>query len=85
MKKTGINVEICYTNQELIKGASNILDETMYSIVVFKIHAFFVLFTEELPNESTSEDFELFKSKILFLMLRILFMRIDLPSAEKEQ
>ena len=80
-----MNVEICYTNEELIKGASNILDETMYSIVVFKIHAFFVLLIGELPNERTSEDFELFRFKILLLMLRILFMKIDLPSEEKEQ
>ena len=57
----------------------------MYSIVVFKIHAFFVLLIGELPNERTSEDFELFRFKILLLMLRILFMKIDLPSEEKEQ
>ena len=63
-------------------GTSNILDETIYSIVVFKINSFFVLLKEELPNNSTSENLESFRFKILS-MFRMLFMRIKL-SSEKE-
>ena len=36
--------------KESKRGASNLLDETIYSIVVFKIDLFFVLLKEELPN-----------------------------------
>ena len=64
-------------------GTSNILDETIYSIVVFKINSFFVLLKEELPNNSTSENLESFRFKILLSMFRMLFMRIKL-SSEKE-
>ena len=39
-------------------GTSNLLDETKYSIDVFKIDVFFVLLKEELPNNSTSENLE---------------------------
>ena len=47
--------DICYTNQELIRGTSNLSDETIYSIVAFKIDVFDVLLIEELLNKSTSE------------------------------
>ena len=36
-------MEACYTDQESKRGPSNILDETIYSIAVFKIDVFFVL------------------------------------------
>ena len=40
------------------RGTSNLLDETIYSIVVFKINVFFVLLMEWLPNNSTSKNLE---------------------------
>ena len=43
---TLINVEICYTNEESIRGTSNLSDKTIYSIVVCKIDIFFVLLKE---------------------------------------
>ena len=69
--------------KESKRGTSNLLDETTYSIVVFKIDVFFVLLKEELPNNSTSENLESFKFKILLSMFRMLFIRINL-SSEKE-
>ena len=41
-----MNVEISYTDHKPKKGTSNLLNETIHSIVVFKIDAFFVLFNE---------------------------------------
>ena len=51
--------------KESKRGTSNLLDETIYSIVVCKINVFFVLLKEELPNNSTSENLESFRFKIL--------------------
>ena len=39
-----MNTEVCYTDQESKRGTSNLLDETIYSIVVFKIDVFFFIF-----------------------------------------
>ena len=71
--------------KELKRGTSNLFDETIYSIVVFKINIFFVLLKEELPNNSTSENLESFRFKILLSMFRILFMRINLSSEKRGQ
>ena len=68
--------------KESKRGTSSILDETIHSIVVFKIDVFFVLLKKELPNNITSENLESFRFKILLSMFRILFMRIN-PSSEK--
>ena len=65
------------------RGTSNLLDETIYSIAVFKIDVFFVLFKEEVPNNSTSENLESFRFKILFSMFRMLFMKIKLSSKKE--
>ena len=67
------------------RGTSNLLDETIYSIVVFKIDVFFVLLREELPNNSTSENLESFRFKILQSMFRMLSMRINLLSEKRGQ
>ena len=64
--------------EESKRGTSNLLDETIYSIVVFKIDVFFVLLKEELPNNSTSENLESFRFKILL-------MRIKLSSEKRGQ
>ena len=56
LKKTLIIIMII-----VIRGTSNLLDETIYSIVVFKINVFFELLKEELPNNSTSENLESFR------------------------
>ena len=73
------------SHEELKKGTSILLDETIYSIVVFKIDVFFVLLKEELPNNSTSENLESFRFKILLSMFRMLFMRINLSSEKRRQ
>ena len=67
--------------EESKKGTSNFLDETIYSIVVFKIYVFFIMLKEELPNNSTSKIPESFRFKMLLSMFRMLFMRINLSSA----
>ena len=70
-----------YEHQEESKrGTSNLLNETIYSIALFKIDVFFVLLKEELPNNSTSENLESCRFKILLSMFRMLFMRINLSS-----
>ena len=46
--------------KESKRGTSNLLDETIYSIVVFIINVFFELLKEELPNNITSENLESF-------------------------
>ena len=71
--------------KELKRGTSNLLDETIYLIVVFKIDVYFVLLKEELPNNSTSENLESFRFKILLSMFRMLFMRINLSSEKRGQ
>ena len=67
--------------EESKRGTSNLLDETIYSIVVFKTDVFFVLLKEELPNE----NLESFRFKILLSMFRMLFMRINLSSEKRGQ
>ena len=47
--------------RQIKERTSNLLDETIYSTVVFKIDVFFVLLKEELPNNSTSENLESFR------------------------
>ena len=54
--------------KDLKSGTSDLLDEAILSIVVFKINVFFVLLKEELPNNSTSENLESFRFKILLSM-----------------
>ena len=71
--------------KESKRGTSNLLDETIYSITVFKIDIFFVLLKEELPNNSTSKNIESFRFKILLSMLQMLFMRINLSSEKRGQ
>ena len=51
--------------KESKRGTSNLLDERICLIVVFKIDVFFVLLKEELPNKSTFENLESFRFKIL--------------------
>ena len=58
--------------KESKRGTSNLLDETIYSIAVFEIDVFFVLFKEEVSNNSTSENLESFRFKILLSMFRML-------------
>ena len=41
------------------RGSSNLLDETIYLIGVFKINVFFELLKEELPSYSTSENLKI--------------------------
>ena len=75
-----------YEHQEESKrGTSNLLNETIYSIALLKIDVFFVLLKEELPNNSTSENLESFRFKILLSMFRMLFMRINLSSEKRGQ
>ena len=71
--------------RQIKERTSNLLDETIYSTVVFKIDVFFVLIKEELPNNSTSENLESFRFKILLSMFRMLFMRINLSSEKRGQ
>ena len=70
--------------KESKRGTSNLLDETIYSIVVFKINVFFESLKEELPNNSTSENLESFRFKILLSMFRMLFLRINLSSEKRD-
>ena len=62
-----------------IKRTSNLLDETICSIVVFKIDVFFVLLKEKLPNNSSSEN----RFRILLSTFRMLFMKIKIWSEKK--
>ena len=71
--------------EESKRETSNILDETIHSIVVFKMDVFFVLLKEKLPNNSTSENIESFRFKILLSMFRMLFIRINLSSEKRGQ
>ena len=57
-----------------IKRTSNLLDETICSIVAFKIDVFFVLLKEKLPNNSSSEN--RFRFRILLSTFRMLFIKI---------
>ena len=70
--------------KESKRGTSNLLDETIYSIVVFKTNVFFESLKEELPNNSTSENLESFRFKILLSMFRMLSLRINLSSEKRD-
>ena len=83
IKQPCMNIELCYTDKESERGTANLLVETIYSIVVFKIDAYFVSLKKELPSNSTSENLESFRSKLLLPMFQLLFMRINRIS-EKE-
>ena len=83
IKQPCMNIELCYTDKESERGTANLLVETIYSIVVFKIDAYFVSLKEEVPNNSTSENLESFRFKLLLPMFQLLFMRINRIS-EKE-
>ena len=74
-----------YTNQMLIRGIANLLVETVYSIVVFKIVVFFVSLKEELHHKSTPEMLELLGSQKVFLLFEMLFMRIGYSSEKFKQ
>ena len=69
--------------KESKRGNSNLLNETICSIVVFKIDVFFVLLKEKLPNNSTSKNLESIRFKILLSMFRMLSMRIKLSSEKR--
>ena len=69
--------------RESKRGTTNLLDDTIYLIAVFKTDAFFVLLKEELP--STSENPKSFRFKILLSMFRMLCMRINLSSEKRGQ
>ena len=62
-----------YTNQMLIRGIANLLVETVYSIVAFKIVVFFVSLKEELHHKSTPEMLELLVSQKVFFVIRNAF------------
>ena len=83
IKQPGMNIEVCYTDKESERETANLLVETIYSIVVFKIDAYFVSLKEEVPNNSTSENLESFRFKLLLPMFQMLFTRIN-RSLEKE-
>ena len=80
-----MNEEVCCNDQESKRGTSNLLYETIYLIVVFKIDVFFILLKKGLSNKSTSENLESFRFKILLSMIRMLFMRINLSSEKRGQ
>ena len=69
--------------KESKRGTSNLLNETICSIVVFKIDVFFVLLKEKLSNNSTSKNLESIRFKILLSMFRMLSMRIKLSSEKR--
>ena len=69
--------------KESKRGTLNLLDETIYSIVVFKINLFFVFLKKHLPKNSTSENLELFRFKIFLSMFQMLFVRINLSSEKR--
>ena len=71
--------------KESKRVTSNLLDERICLIVVFKIDVFFVLLKEELPNNSTSKNLESIRFKILLSMFRMLSMRINLPSEKRRK
>ena len=71
--------------KESKRGTSNILDETIYSIVVFKVNIFFVLLKEELSNNNTSKNLESIRFERLLSMFRMLFMRINFLSEKRGQ
>ena len=80
-----MNADIFYTNEESIRGTSNLSGEAIYSIVVFKTDVFFALLKKGLSNKNISEKLESFRFKILLSMFRLLLMRINLSSAKLGQ
>ena len=50
IKQPCMNMEVYYTDQESKRGTPNLLDETIHSIMVFKINMLFVLWKEEWTN-----------------------------------
>ena len=60
------------------RATSNLLDETIYSIVVSEIDVLVVFLKEELPINSTSENLESCRLKIFLSMFQMLCMRISL-------
>ena len=71
--------------KESKRGTSTFLDETIYSIVVFKVNIFFVLLKEELSNNNTSKNLESIRFERLLSMFRMLFMRINFLSEKRGQ
>ena len=51
--------------KESKRGTSNLLDETIYFIVVFKIDVVFLILKEDLQNNRTSENLESFRFKTI--------------------
>ena len=80
-----MNMEVSCTDQKSKRGTSDILDEMIYSTMVFKIDVFFELLKRELQNNSTFENLESFRFEILLSMFRIWFMRINLSSEKRGQ
>ena len=64
------------------RATSNLLDETIYSIVVSEIDVLVVFLKEELPINSTSENLESCRLKIFLSMFQMFCMRIN-PWSEK--
>lgn len=73
-----------YTNQMLIRGIANLLVETVYSIVAFKIVVFFVSLKEELHHKSTPEMLELLGSQKVFFVIRNAFLVIHLRNSNSD-
>ena len=59
------------------RATSNLLDETIYSIVVSEIDVLVVFLKEELPINSTSENLESCRLKIFLPMFQMFCMRIS--------
>ena len=59
------------------RATSNLLDETIYSIVVSEIDVLVVFLKEELPINSTSENLESCRLKIFLSMFQMFCMRIS--------
>ena len=77
------SMQRCFkTNQELVRGTSNLLVERISSIVVFKMDVFFVSLKEEIPNKSISQIRESLTLKTFSSMLQMLLRKID-RSSEK--
>ena len=80
-----MSVAFSYTDQKSKRGKSNLLDNSIYFLVVFKINIFFVLLKEELSNNSTSQNLELFRFEIFLLMFHLLLMRTNLSSGQRKE
>lgn len=80
-----MSVAFSYTDQKSKRGKSNLLGNSIYFLVVFKTNIFFVLLKEELSNNSTSQNLELFRFEILLLMFHMLLMRTNLSSGQRKE